>query len=335
MRFLLSFQLSADALQLSFDALDLAPRAFALPPIQLRGAGQPPLRASDDGGRHLQVAQQSGMRRRTLLPLRFEEQLRLLQQPFTDRPRALAPGGVQKACFAHLRVTLGENVRHPPTVFQALARYRREELQRHLRQDLPLPHLLLNRLRQNLHQRQPPRHPTHAAVEAAGQLFQPVAEALLQLRQQPAHFQRRLRFGEAQRALQQYRRGLAQRPHHRFHRVPPQLLQRRDSLVAVDDHVPIRLIFGRHHHDGRLLAGFRQRGQQPPLPRWMARPQALPTPVELVELQSHGGHRCGISMEPPGTGLLRRAGEVLRKPAWNQAPAGGSGLSRCAPGVHP
>ncbi len=232
-------------------------------------------------------------------------------------------------------MALRENGGHPLAVFQTLARHWSQKLQRHLRRDLSLPHLLLNRLRQNLHQRQPPRYPAHAAIEAAGQLLQSVAEALLQLRQQPAHFQRRLLFGEAQRTVQQYRRGLAQRPHHRFHRVSPQLLQRRDSLVAIDDHVTIRRPFGRHHHDGRLLAGFRQRGQQPPLPRRMARPQALPTPVELVELQSHGRHRCGISMEPPGTGLLRRAGEVLREPAWNQSIAAGSGLSRCAPGVHP
>ena len=316
-------------------ALDLAPRAFALPPIQLRGAGQPPLGAIHDRGRHLQIAQQFGMRRIALLPLRFEEQLRRLQQPFADSARTLAPGGVQKACFAHLRAALGENVGHPLAVFQTLTRHWRQKLHGHLRRDLPLPHLFLNRLRQNLHQRQPPRHPAHAAIQAAGQLLQPVAEALFQLRQQPAHFQRGLRFREAQRAVQQYRRGLAQWPHHRFHRVPPQLLQRRDSLVAIDDHVTIRLIFGRHHHDGRLLARFRQRGQQPPLPGRMARPQALPTPVELVKLQSHGRHRFGISMEPPGTSLLRRVGEVLRERVWNQPHAAGSGLSRCAPGVHP
>ncbi len=57
--------------------------------------------------------------------------------------------------------------------------------------------------------------------------------------------------------------------------------------------------------------------------------------VELVELQSHGRHRFGISLEPPGTGLSRRAGEVLRELAWNHSHVGGSGLSRCAPGVHP
>jgi hypothetical protein len=315
MRFLLSFELFADPLKLSLHALDLAPRAFALPPIQLRGAGQPPLGAIHDRGRHLQIAQQFGMRRRALLPLRFEEQLRRLQQPLADRARTLAPGGVQLAGFAHLRAALREDGGHPLAVIQTLACYWRQELHGHLRRDLPLPHLLLDRFRQNLHQRQPPRHPAHAAVEAPGQLLQPVAEALLQCRQQPAHFQSRLRFGEAQRAVQQYRGGLAQRPHHRFHRVPPQLLQRRDPLVAIDDHVTIRLIFGRHHHDGRLLARFRQRGQQPPLPRRMLRPQSLPSPVKLVKLQSHGRHRFGISMEPPGTGLLRRAGEVLRERA--------------------
>jgi hypothetical protein len=257
---LLRFELFADALELSCDALDLPPRTFALPAIQLRGVGQLPLSAIHDRGRHLQIAQQFGMRRLVLLPLRFEEQLRLLQKPFADRARTPAPGGIQLAGFAHLRATLGEDGGHPPAVFQTLARHRRQELHGHLRRDLPLPYLLLNRLRQNLHQREPPRYPTHAAIEAAGQLVQPITEALLQLRQQPAHFQRRLRFGEAQRAVQQYRRGLAHRPHHRFHRVPPQLLQGRDPLVAIDDHVPIRLPFGRHYHDGRLLAGFRQRG---------------------------------------------------------------------------
>ncbi len=85
MRFLLSFELLAHALELSLHALDLAPGALALPPIQLRGAGQPPLGAIHDRCRHLQIAQQFGMRRLALLPLRFEEQLRLLQQPFADR----------------------------------------------------------------------------------------------------------------------------------------------------------------------------------------------------------------------------------------------------------
>ena len=287
MRFLLRFELFGDAPELSFHALDLPTRAFALPGIQPGGAGQPPLGAIHDGGRHLQIAHQFGMRGLALLLLRFEEQLRRLQKPLANGARTLAPGSVQLAGFAHLRAAVSEDGGHPLAVLQALARHRRQELHGHLRRDPPFPHLLLNRLRQNLHQRQPPPHPTHTAVEAASQLLRPVAEALLQLRQQPAHLQRALRFGKAQRAVQQHRRGFAHRPHHRFHRVPPQLLQRRDSLMAVDHNVTIRLPFGRHHHDGRLLARFRQRRQQPALPRRMARPQPFPSPVELVKLQLH------------------------------------------------
>jgi len=156
-------------------------------------------------------------------------------------------------------VMLGEDRRHPLAILQVLAGHRHQKLQCHSRQDLALAHLLLNGFRQNLHQRQPPRHPAHATVEPARQLIQPIAEALLQLRQQPAHLQRGLVFAQSQRAVQQHGRGLAHRPYHRFHRVPAQLFQSRDPLIAVDDHVTVRLTFGRHHHDRRLLARFRQR----------------------------------------------------------------------------
>ena len=153
---MLRFELFAHALELSCYAIDLPPRTFALPGIQGGGAGQSPLGATHDCGRRLQIAQQCGMRRLALLPLRFEEQLRRLQKPFADRTRALAPSGVQLAGFAHLRAALGEDGGHPPAVFQALACHRGQELHGHLRRDLSLPHLLLDRFRQNLHQRQPP-----------------------------------------------------------------------------------------------------------------------------------------------------------------------------------
>jgi hypothetical protein len=81
----------------------------------------------------------------------------------------------------------GEDRRHSLAVFQALARRRHQELHGHLRQDLARTHLLLDRFRQNLHQRQPPRYPTHASIETTRQLIQAIAEALLQLRQQPAY----------------------------------------------------------------------------------------------------------------------------------------------------
>ena len=94
-------------------------------------------------------------------------------------------------------------------------------------------------------------------------------------------------FRQSQRAIQQHRRSLAHRPHHRFHRVPAQLLQRLDSLVPIDDHVTVRLAFRRTTHDGCLLSAVGQRCQQPPLPRRMAHSQVLPRPVELVKLQLH------------------------------------------------
>ncbi len=170
-----------------------------------------------------------------------------------DRGRALAPGGIQLAGLARIAMMFGKHRRHPLAILQALARHRHQKLQGQLRRDFALPHLLLDRFRQNLHQREPPRYPAHAAIEAARQLIQPVAEALLQLGQQPTHLQRGLMLAQPQRAVQQHCRRLAHRPYHRFHCVPAQLLQCSDPLVAVDDHVTIRLAFRRNHHDRCLL----------------------------------------------------------------------------------
>jgi hypothetical protein len=256
-----------DALELFLNAGDLPARHFALLAIQLRGCRprQSPLGAVHDGGQHLQIAQQfgSGSGRGFLLrlPLRFEKQLRRIQDAFANRGRPLAPRGVQLAGFPRITVMLGEDRRHPLAILQALARYRHQKLQRHLRRDLALAHLLLDGFRQDLHQRQPPRHPAHATIEPARQLIEAIAEAPLQLRQQPAHLQRGLVFAQPQRAVQQHGRGFAHRPYHRFHRVPAQLLQRCDPLIAVDDHVTIRRALRRYHHDGRLLSALDQRRQ--------------------------------------------------------------------------
>jgi hypothetical protein len=154
---------------------------------------------------------------------------------------------------------LAEDCGHPYAILQALARHRHQKLQGHLCRNLALAHLLLDRFRQNLHQRQPSRYPAQAAIEPARQLIESVAEALLQLGQQPAHLQRGLVLGQAQRAVQQHRRGFAHRPHHRFDGVSAQLLQSRDPFVPVDDHVTVRLAFSRHHHNGCLLSAVGQR----------------------------------------------------------------------------
>lgn len=171
------------------NALHLMPRGFRLLLIQLRGSGarQSPLRAGHHRQRHFQIAQQFGAApgRSFLLrlALRFEEQLGIVQNPFADGGRAFAPGTIQLAGFPRSAVMLGEDGRHPLAILQALTRHRHQILHGHLRQDLALAHHLLDPLRQNLHQRQPPRYPAHAAIEPARQLLQAVAEALLQLRQ--------------------------------------------------------------------------------------------------------------------------------------------------------
>jgi hypothetical protein len=285
-------------MELLLNALDLIPRSFRLLLIQLRGssARQTPLCTVHDRHHHFQIAQQFGARSGwsflLRLSLRFEKQRGIVENALADCRRAFAPGAIQLPRLTGIAVMLGEDRRHPLAILQALARHRHQKLQRHLCQDLALAHLLLDRFRQNLHQCQPSRHPTHAAVEPARQLLQPVAEALLQFRQQPAHLQRAFVFAQSQRAVQQHGRGFTHWPHHRFHRVPAQLLQSHDPFIAINDHVAVCFAFGRHHHDGRLLAHFRQRCQKPPLPCRMAHSQVLPAPLELVKLQLHRLAEC-------------------------------------------
>jgi hypothetical protein len=88
------------------------------------------------------------------LPLGFEKQLGIVQNPFADCGRPLAPRGIQLASLARIAVVLGEDGGHPLAVLQTLASGsplgRHQTLQRHLRQDLAVAHLLLDRFRQNL-----------------------------------------------------------------------------------------------------------------------------------------------------------------------------------------
>jgi hypothetical protein len=97
---------------------------------------------------------------------------------------------------------LREDCGHPLAVFQVDTGRRHQTLHRYVRRDLTLADLLLDGLRQQLHQCQAPRHPTHTAVKPPCQLLQPITETLLQLCQQPALLQRRLVFGQTQGAVQ-------------------------------------------------------------------------------------------------------------------------------------
>ena len=183
----------------------------------------------------------------------------------------------------------GEYHSYPLAILQLDAGHRHQKLHRHVRGDFALSHLLLDRLRQQFHQRQPPRHPTHAAVEPPRQLLQPVSEALLL--QQPALLQCALLLRHPEGTVQQEGIGFLHRPDHRFHGVAAQLLERRNTLVAIDHQVPASLAGSGHHHDRRLLSRLGQRGQQPSLPLGMADSQMFPAPIELVKLQLHSGCR--------------------------------------------
>jgi hypothetical protein len=180
-------KLFVDALELFFNPFDLLPRRGALLLIQLHClcAGNPPLGAVHNRGDFLQIADQfsAGPGRDFLLPLRFEKQRGIIQNALADGGRPPPPGGIQLPGLAAIAVMLGQDRCHPLAIFQALAGHRYQKLHRHLRRDLAFAHLLLNSFRQESHQRQPPRDPTHAVIKPPRQLFQAVAETLLQLRQ--------------------------------------------------------------------------------------------------------------------------------------------------------
>jgi hypothetical protein len=272
--------------------VDLAVGGNALGRIQFdRGAGQTPVGAARDRYHQLQITQQFGhCVRRSIgfaLPLRFQKQLGLFQNPLPNSGRSVSPGGVQLSGFPAAEPVLGQGLGHALAVCGTGSCYGHQILRRQVRRNRPAAHLLLHTFRKQFDQGQPARHPTGAAIKPAGQLLQAIAEALLQFRQQPALFQHRRPFGHAQRTGQHQRLGLVQGPHHGLHRVPPQLLQRCNALVAVDHQVTIRLLGHRHDNDRRLLSGGGQRSQQPTLSLRVSCPQALPTPLQLMKLQSH------------------------------------------------
>jgi hypothetical protein len=166
--------------------------------------------------------------------LGFQEQLRLSQDSLPDDSSRGSPGGIQLARFAAGEPMRGPRFGQAWAIFGMGARHRHQILHGHLGADGAAAHLLLHAFRQQFHQRQSARYPAPTAIKPPRQLVESVAEALLQVHQQPALFQRCRSFPHAQRTVQHQRLGLAQRPHQRLYRVPPQLLQGRNALVAVD-----------------------------------------------------------------------------------------------------
>ena len=169
--------------KLALQAIDLLPRGLALLAVDLASgrARQSASGAVHDGECHLQIAQQFGAGGCGLgfLPLRLEKQFRLIENSLADQRRPVAPGSIKLPGLPRVAVMLGEYRGHPLAVLQTHACHRHQKLHGHLRGDLAFAHLLLNAFRQEFHQCQPPRYPTHAAVEPPCQLIQAIAETLL------------------------------------------------------------------------------------------------------------------------------------------------------------
>ena len=174
-------------------------------------------------------------------------------------------------------------------VLQTDTRHRHQILHGYLCRDLTRAYLLLYAFRKKLNQRQTARHPTHTAIELAGQLLQAITETLLELGEQPTFFQGALSFRPMQGAVEHQCRDFTDRPDHGLDRVPAELLQGRDALVTVNDQIAIRLIGYRNDDDRSLLPRSGQRCQQLPLPLRISYPQMFVPAIELMKLQLHRG----------------------------------------------
>jgi len=153
------------------------------------GARQCPAGDRDD---LIEIAFQRCFYRLRLLP-RFQKQFRLGQNPRTSQASGVAPGVVEIGGLARGPMLLREDLRHALALPGIDARRRRQIAHGNLRGDAAVAHLLLDRFRERLHQRQAARHPCRTAVETLREIVDCVAEFRFHLRQQPALFERRFR----------------------------------------------------------------------------------------------------------------------------------------------
>lgn len=256
-----------------------------------RGRGEAPQRAARHGSEQIEILEQllrgRDQRSRPLvlhLPARLEEQERFSEHTRTQGRRALAPGRVELPYFLRAQLVAGNGRAKDCTRLSVGARHGQEVLHGRVSPNLALPHLLLNRRGELLHQTQPPGDPARTAVEASGQRLQIQTKAAMQFREQPALFERRLRLGLAQRAVEHQGFRLVHRPDRGLDGVATQPPQGAHALVPIDHHEAARFAC-RHHHDRDLLPSLGQRPEQPSLLLRPPHPQSLVTQVELVELQ--------------------------------------------------
>lgn len=264
----------------------------ALPRIEgHRGVHQAPVLPARDGHHHLQIAQQLGDQGRGriggALPLHFQKQLGVFQDPLSNGSPGVSPCGIQLPRFATGELVLRKRLGHALAVLGAGTRHRHQELRRYMDRDRALAYLLLHAFREPLYKRQPTRDPTHTAIKPARQILQAVAETLLEFRQQPAFFQSAVPFRPTQRAIQHQGFRFAQGPDHGLDRVVAELFQSGDALIPVNDQIAIRLIWNGDHDDRCLLSRGGQRGQQLPLPMRIPHAQKFIPAIQLLKFQLH------------------------------------------------
>jgi len=133
---------------------DLGTSGLALRRIHLRcpETRQSPLGAAQDRGRDLQIAQQGGGSGRCGGQLGFEKQLGLVEKALADQGRAIAPSGVQLPGLPRIAVMLSEHGGHARTVVQTDTGDRHQKLHGHMGGDFAFAHLLLESLREKIHQ---------------------------------------------------------------------------------------------------------------------------------------------------------------------------------------
>ncbi len=220
---------------------------------------------------------------------------RVGKQGFALRGCCLEPGRIQLFDLTARETLAHDGLGHLVAGFTVLARDRHQDPLRHLRRDLALAHLLLDRLGQITEKRQAARDPARAQAQALGESFHAQILFPAQLAQQPGLLQRGERMRESLapvhpqsfRGLQVQNRGLDD--------VRGEAGQRPQTLEAVDDHIASGLaVLGDDHQDRRLLALLGQFGQQMAFFLRATLAKCLVTAVELVKFQVH----CALLLSP-------------------------------------
>jgi len=214
-----------------------------------------------------------------------EHEQRIGQHQLARGVRARDIDLIEPADLSGAEPMRGDRLHETHTVGRVGARQRHEVLHRGMRDELTVAHVLLNRRGERAHQTQAPRHPADTPVEAPCQVLQRQPVILVQRAQQPALLKGAVGRIGVQELPKDQGLGLRHLPHDGGDGVALQPAEAADALVAVDHH--IRRACG-HDHDGHLLAGIGQRGQQVSFARRLLHPQPLVPPIELMKFQVHG-----------------------------------------------